>query len=600
MRSSQQDESTSHTLSAESDLTHTSAIEDRNAPGTRSRRKNSLTLEKAENTVTQLDSITESKMAMNNKPRNRMWIRTTAFLLFVGCVLLFFIPEERLNFKPNLPESDTGISSDSNTNVVLEPSKTNEIEDKENIKSVPAKSKVDTPNKDKVQIPSQSSSKHCTVPYPGRPLIQYALMLDAGSTGSRIHVYRFNYCKASPELEDEIFAHVEPGLSSYGDDPEAAANSLNELMSVALKNVPKELRHCTPIAVKATAGLRLLGLKKSERILEAVREHLETNYPFYIVEKEGVVIMDGKDEGVYAWITVNYLLDRIGSTKKIPTVAIFDLGGGSTQIVFEPESSEGFEVAPGEHKYELKFGGHSYVLYQHSYLHYGLMEARKAIKKFMIKLWSSVSSNKKDSVIPGVAASKLDITEDHVPHPCFPKNYTEQFSLSDILNSKHEDFATIVGTGAGHAQCRFITEQVLNKTNECPLSPCAFNGIYQPSLQTTFSIHDIYAFSYFYDRVRPLGMPTEFSLRELRDLTDAVCAGNVDQFSHLPEAIKELNKNPHYCMDLTFIYGLLHYGYEIPLEREVKIAKKIKGIETGWCLGAAIAVLDQSVWCKSS
>ena len=47
--------------------------------------------------------------------------------------------------------------------------------------------------------------------------------------------------------------------------------------------------------------------------------------------------MDGKDEGVYAWITTNYLLGNIGSSEKLPTAAVFDLGGRFTQIVFEPE-----------------------------------------------------------------------------------------------------------------------------------------------------------------------------------------------------------------------------------------------------------------------
>ncbi|CAJ0882674.1 12551_t:CDS:2, partial [Entrophospora sp. SA101] len=94
------------------------------------------------------------------------------------------------------------------------------------------------------------------------------------------------------------------------------------------------LYNCTPVAVKATAGLRLLGTEKSSRILEAVRNHLGNKYPFQIIENDGVVIMDG----VYAWITVNYLLNKIGLKKKSPTAAIFDLGGGSTQIVFEPGS----------------------------------------------------------------------------------------------------------------------------------------------------------------------------------------------------------------------------------------------------------------------
>lgn len=145
-----------------------------------------------------------------------------------------------------------------------------------------------------------SSSEHCTNPHPGRPLIQYALMIDAGSSGSRIHVYRFNYCREEPELEDEVFYPIKPGLSSYENDPDAAARSLDELMKVALDNVPTDLHHCTPIMLKATAGLRLLGEGKSKAILEAVRARLESQYPFPIAGGDrGVEIMDGKDEGIY-------------------------------------------------------------------------------------------------------------------------------------------------------------------------------------------------------------------------------------------------------------------------------------------------------------
>ncbi|CAG8504338.1 7538_t:CDS:2 [Paraglomus occultum] len=514
----------------------------------------------------------DNKMTINAKPRKKLWLRIMALLVFFLCLAVFLVPKERLKFSL---DQDDGIFDDDLPGPI---------------------SDSDHQTDDTTSAPQTTTSplttSHCKKPYPGRPLIQYALMIDAGSTGSRIHVYRFNYCNNSPQLEDEVFHHVEPGLSSYDDKPEAAAESLDVLMAVALKHVPAQLHSCTPVAVKATAGLRLLGSKKSLRILNAVRKRLESRYPFPIIANEGVAIMDGRDEGVYAWITVNYLLQRIGSAHKQPTAAIFDLGGGSTQIVFEPDSAEDSAVAPGEHRYELQYGGHTYVLYQHSYLDYGLMSARKRIKEFMIKMWYNIKSKKGST---GVKAEELDET---TPHPCLPKNYTEELPLKDILPSS-DDVATIVGTGAGHAQCRAVTEHLFDKNKECSLSPCAFDGVYQPSLRETFSVNDIYAFSYFYDRANPLGMPTEFSLGELRELTDAVCAGDVSKFAHLPEATKALEKNPHYCMDLTFIYGLLHYGYEIPLDREVKIAKKIKGIETGWCLGAAIAVLDSAHWCKT-
>jgi len=41
-------------------------------------------------------------------------------------------------------------------------------------------------------------------------------MIDAGSTGSRIHVYRFNNCGATPELEKEIFEMTEKKKGGSG------------------------------------------------------------------------------------------------------------------------------------------------------------------------------------------------------------------------------------------------------------------------------------------------------------------------------------------------------------------------------------------------
>lgn len=192
-------------------------------------------------------------------------------------------------------------------------------------------------NDGQVATPGAETSRCTKSISADKPLIQYALMVDAGSTGSRIHVYKFNNCGPTPELEDEVFKMTEAkkggsGLSSYDSDAEGAAKSLDVLLDVAVKSVPEAYQRCTPIAVKATAGLRKLGKEKSENILRAVRHRLETVYPFPVVaeEKGGVEVMDGKDEGVYAWITANYLLGKIGGPDKTPTAAVLDLGGGST------------------------------------------------------------------------------------------------------------------------------------------------------------------------------------------------------------------------------------------------------------------------------
>ena len=229
-------------------------------------------------------------------------------------------------------------------------------------------------------------------------------MIDAGSTGSRIHIYKFNQCGASAEYEYEVFKMTQPGLSSYAGKPEIAAKSLDVLLGEALRVVPSSMHGCTPVAVKATAGLRLLPGSESADILHAVEERIHDLYPFKLLEEDGVTIMDGKDEGVYAWITANYLLGTIkaDTPKNTATYAVLDLGGASTQIVFEPMfSSSDQRLEPGEHKYDLKFGGRSHVLYQHSYLGYGLMRARKHVHSlvdFMASIRATPPSNKETSL----------------------------------------------------------------------------------------------------------------------------------------------------------------------------------------------------------
>ena len=441
-----------------------------------------------------------------------------------------------------------------------------------------------------------------------KPLIQYALMIDAGSTGSRIHVYRFNNCGPTPELEDETFQMTAKkdggsGLSSYAGDAVGAAKSLDVLMQVALDKVPDKIKSCTPVAVKATAGLRKLGTQMSDEILRAVRERLENEFPFPVVSETsgGVEVMDGKDEGVYAWITTNYLLGKIGGPDKTPTAAVFDLGGGSTQIVFQPTFKEAphggmpEKMAEGDFKYELFFGGRNFTLYQHSYLGYGLMEARNSLHRVVVE---GMHDNN---------PAETSWLSRPILNPCLTPNSTR--SVKVMLSEGHSLGSSVTVTMAGPsdgspAQCRALAEKTLKKDDECAIAPCAFNGVHQPSLEKTFAREDVYLFSYFYDRISPLGMPESFTLRELKDLTARVCQGGDawNVFKAVPGAMDELTDRPESCLDLNFMLALLHTGYEMPIDREVKIAKKIKGNELGWCLGASLPLLSQnSGWqCKIS
>ncbi|KAG0056218.1 hypothetical protein BGZ83_005950 [Gryganskiella cystojenkinii] len=410
-------------------------------------------------------------------------------------------------------------------------------------------------------------------------------MVDAGSMGSRIHTYKFNYCNATPELEDEVaFGHVEPGLSSYGDDPEAGAQSLDKLMDIALESVPKYLHSSTPIAVKATAGLRLMGDEKSNKILAAVRGRIESKYPFPIIQEQGVAVMDGAEEGVFAWVTVNYLLERFNSLTKKATVAILDMGGASTQVVFEPQVVAGHSVAQGGHRYPMTFNGNQYVLYQHSHLGYGLMMARSQINNYLVA----------NPINMGVETT---LGQSEYSHPCLPVGYRQAWT------TESGEEVVLVGMSDRGGECRAVIEAIFYKHRPCTVWPCSFNGVYQPSLHTAFE-DDIYAFSFFFDLTAPFRSGTavqaqEMTIEELEELTDRVCNGDEDDFIEFqgsPEAMKELGKSTDMCMDLTYIYGLLEYGYSIPKDRKIKLAKKLKGYETGWCVGASIAVLEERNW----
>ncbi|KAI0786178.1 nucleoside phosphatase family-domain-containing protein [Abortiporus biennis] len=444
--------------------------------------------------------------------------------------------------------------------------------------------------------PDVTKTVYCTSPHkPGVPLVQFALMIDAGSTGSRIHIYKFNNCGASPSYEYEVFKQIQPGLSSYRGRPVEAAQSLDPLLDEALKVVPQSFQSCTPVAVKATAGLRLLGSEESESILEAVRHRLAEKYPFSLHGgKDSVVIMDGKDEGVFAWVTANYLLNTIRSDTPPGTTpyAVLDLGGASTQIVFEPSfdmSKPDNTLEEGEHKYDLKFGGKEHVLYQHSYLGYGLKKARGSVHR-LVEFMGSFHKPGKDVV---------------VGNPCLARGTTKLVTIEDERIGKERNVTMVGEDIGGFEACNRVVELVMAKDAICEVKPCSFNGVYQPSLLETFPTGKILLLSYFYDRVNPLisssSSSSPIQISTIATLAQQVCLGRTswkEHFGHDDELMKELEDRPEWCLDLTFMHALLRLGYEFSSNRAVELGKKIDGTELGWCLGATIAMVGADLKCR--
>ncbi|KAF2306846.1 hypothetical protein GH714_021976 [Hevea brasiliensis] len=171
---------------------------------------------------------------------------------------------------------------------------------------------------------------------------RYAVIFDAGSSGSRVHVYCFD-------------------------------------RNMDLVPIGKDLE----LFLQATAGLRALGGEASERILDAVRDLLKDKSTLKS-EADGVTVLDGSQEGSYEWVTINYLLGKLSGSYS-ETVGV-DLGGGSVQMAYaisKMDAEKAPRVSDGEDSYikEMRLMDTDYYLYVHSYLHYGLLAARSEILK---------------------------------------------------------------------------------------------------------------------------------------------------------------------------------------------------------------------------
>uniref|UniRef100_A0A3B5Q4A5 nucleoside diphosphate phosphatase n=1 Tax=Xiphophorus maculatus TaxID=8083 RepID=A0A3B5Q4A5_XIPMA len=206
--------------------------------------------------------------------------------------------------------------------------------------------------------------------------IFYAVMFDAGSTGTRIHVYTFIQ-KPLPVLDNEMFHSIKPGLSAYADYPETAGETVRMLLKVAKKTVPRLDWKRTPLVLRATAGLRLLPAAKAQALLDQVQLVFDES-PF-LVPDNSVSIMNGTNEGTASAPTSTFSppLHCHLNAHATKTVGILDLGGGSTQITFLPKLRKTIESAPDDN-YVARFDflNSTFELYTHSYLGNGLMAAR--------------------------------------------------------------------------------------------------------------------------------------------------------------------------------------------------------------------------------
>ncbi|NXX89244.1 ENTP5 diphosphohydrolase, partial [Centropus bengalensis] len=378
----------------------------------------------------------------------------------------------------------------------------------------------------------------------------YGIMFDAGSTGTRIHIYTFvqKSPEILPELEGEIFESVKPGLSAYADQPEKGAETVKRLLDMAIDAVPPHLWKKTPVVLKATAGLRLLSEEKAQALLLEVREVFEES-PF-LVPEDSVSIMDGSYEGIIcalgAVLSVVLFAGQLSGQSQ-DTVGTLDLGGASTQITFLPRLEETLKESPGDFLTSFEMFNSTYKLYTHSYLGFGLKAARLAI----------------------LGAMNMEAVDGQMfRSSCLPKQLEAEWHFGGVKywygGNKEGD--------TGFQPCYLEVLKVVK------------GKLHQPDEIRGSSF---YAFSYYYDRAVDTNLIDyeQGGVLEVKDFerkAKEVC-DNMERYK---------SASPFLCMDLTYITALLKEGFGFRDNTLLQLTKKVNNIETSWTLGATFHLLQ--------
>jgi hypothetical protein len=327
----------------------------------------------------------------------------------------------------------------------------------------------------------------------------YTIIIDAGSTGSRLHIFQVQTDKSSmvPIIREIGMQANKQGLATFASHPEDAGASFQPLLDYAATIL--QARHINPqnvtIHVLGTAGMRMVESEVQRAIYASVAYYIGTHSTLTLGKVETI---PGKMEGLYGWLDVNYL-DRTFQDNR-PTVGSIDMGGASTQIAFATQDN-----SKPDDETTLTVGLRTYTVFSKSFLGLGLDEARNTLDE-------NTSANL-----------------------CYPANYP----LTDAVNGNF-DFAACNKMYDNILQQDQVEQQLLPEPQD--MTFIAYSGIY-------------YAYQFFgVDKT-----PDENEL-DARILT--VCKESWDQlqkdYPHVPA--KYLAED---CANGVYIDDLLYTQYQL-------------------------------------
>ncbi|CAH8612043.1 unnamed protein product [Heterobilharzia americana] len=423
----------------------------------------------------------------------------------------------------------------------------------------------------------------------------YVIIIDAGSSGSRMFVYTWQIKAQSVSgLEDveilkdkdgkPVIKKQTPGLSSFSDKLDEIPKYISSLLDIAVLNIPVSAQPSTPLFIMATAGMRLLPPKEQKRIWEAVQQFAKFNYRFSFRESDAYTI-SGTEEGLFGWIAVNYLLGRFrpvtnnSRVTKQPTDGMLDMGGASMQIAYEIQSTNNL---PGNSVSE-------FTVRKKCYLGYGMNALRQRYEEYLLYIYVKHH---------GTGSTKLEIQD-----PCLLKDFTvqgERVPHPPPVGTPPEP------TGTGNMdQCMQNVEPLLILNKNCAPIPCAMNNVVQPN--PDFNSMEFYGLSEFYYTLETLKMipPVQYSYPLAMSEAKRICGKRWDNYyselkkenPHLPQQKFEsfVSFKKLICFKASYLLSAFHKGLHFPTNyQQLHPALEINNIELQWSLGALLYKLTAS------
>jgi len=430
----------------------------------------------------------------------------------------------------------------------------------------------------------------------------YSIVIDGGSTGSRLHIFEFVVDEFSGETDcvRRGSERSHKPLSAFSRDDRSVPLNQTALIEhiiyifdFAARIIPPEYHLSTTIKFGGTAGMRLLDEDEQTEIYDSLYEGLieNSNFVFRNFERGDILTIGGDKEGFYGALATNFLKGIIDTTLTTTSriyvedgenvLGALDMGGSSTQIVYLPKRTtckndqcDKPSSANSAHLVEEDF-------FSISYLAYG-------VDRFRERLWDTWVDDQENMMRIDKAADSSKI----IKNPCAFKGYEIDWKEYKL-----------VGTGDAE-KCEKQVQRLIPGYEPDQELGGRVGGVEHPPINGKFFAMSLYFFTF--DSLRELSNPLMEahqilnhawptpSIQELHDALDGFCSrswnNDLINIQHEAHVFTRAEVLPHRCLESVYILTLLRDGFGFqPSSRDITFGFLVDGSEVEWSLGLALS-----------